>query len=112
MCVCEGVCMCVCMCVCVCVCVCARFVNLYEPIMFCMCAFFLPPPPPQAPLGYGDGGLSTTQELETCKRTVLSPYLYFLKLVSEVLGHDSFLFLGCPVPGCLVPGSSSCFVRA
>ena len=38
----------------------------------------------QAPLGYGDGGMSTTQELEACQKTVLSPYLYFLKLVSEV----------------------------
>ena len=51
---------------------------------------FSPPPSQQAPLGYGDGGMSTTQELETCKRTVLSPYLYFLKLVSEMLGLASF----------------------
>ena len=77
-----GVCMCVCVCVhTLSICMCAHFVHLYVCI--------LPSSLPQAPLGYGDGGLSTTQELETCKRTVLSPYMYFLKLVSELQEHDS-----------------------
>ena len=31
---------------------------------------------------FGDDGMSTTKELERCKKTVLTPYLTFLKVVS------------------------------